>query len=100
MGCLNVQSRREYPSVQLHSLLMDASVMHSRRDGQSVELGSYQENILLLGGRRERPSIQIRSGIICNTETAAYLRVEPEVIWLLPDSAEVAVFSNVNWYIE
>lgn len=43
--------------------------------------------------------IQFKCGLVCSVGRAAYLKVEPNVIWLLPDSAEVVVYSNVTWYI-
>lgn len=45
-------------------------------------------------------SIQFKCGLVCTVGQAAYLKVEPNVIWLLPDSAEVVVYSNVSWRIE
>lgn len=47
---------------------------------------------------------QIRGsvGIICTPNTEVYLFVEPEVIWLTPDtmSADFVVRSNTRWRIE
>jgi hypothetical protein len=49
-------------------------------------------------------STQIRGsvGIICTPNTEVYLFVEPEVIWLTPDtmSADFMVRSNTKWIIE
>ena len=46
------------------------------------------------------PVVKARCGIICTvSEIGAYLRVVPDEIWLLPDSAEVIVYSNVDWVI-
>ena len=41
-------------------------------------------------------------GFICTPNTDVYLFVEPEVIWLSPEtlSADFAVRSNTNWRIE
>lgn len=41
-------------------------------------------------------------GIICTPNTEVYLFVEPEVIWLTPDtmSADFMVRSNTKWIIE
>ena len=47
-----------------------------------------------------RGSLQARCGIICEVNGAAYLRVEPEVIWLMPSNfnyGEVDVYANVEW---
>ena len=51
-------------------------------------------------GKSLAPVVKARCGIICKvSEVAAYLRVVPDEIWLLPDSAEVIVYSNVDWVI-
>ena len=51
-------------------------------------------------GKSLAPVVKARCGIICTvSEIGAYLRVVPEEIWLLPDSAEVIVYSNVDWVI-
>lgn len=47
-----------------------------------------------------RGSLQARCGIICEVNGAAYLRVEPKVIWLMPSNfnyGEVDVYANVEW---
>lgn len=41
-----------------------------------------------------------KCGIVCSVRSEFYLHVKPEVIWLLPDNADVAVYSNVTWTIE
>ena len=50
--------------------------------------------------KRNGEPLSFRCGIVCSVGSDFYLRVEPEAIWLLPDSAEVAVYSNVTWYVE
>lgn len=47
-------------------------------------------------------NLKANVGIICTPNTYAYLFVEPEVIWLTPDtmSADFMVRSNTKWIIE
>lgn len=49
---------------------------------------------------RQGGPMSFRCGLVCSVGTDYYLRVEPEVIWLLPDSADVVVYSNVTWTVE
>lgn len=55
---------------------------------------------LAFGIDRHGEPLSFRCGIVCSVSSDFYLRVEPEVIWLLPDSADVVVYSNVTWTIE
>lgn len=55
---------------------------------------------IALGVGRQGEPLSFRCGIVCSVKSDFYLRVDPDVIWLLPDSADVAVYSNVTWTIE
>lgn len=71
------------------------------RIGHPLELGASRvgEGISVHADRKGEP-MKLRCGLVCTVSQAAYLRVEPDVIWLIPDSAEVVVYSNVTWKIE
>ena len=48
-------------------------------------------------------AMSFRCGLVCTVGAAAYLNVEPETLWLIPDnnfSTEVVVYANVRWRIE
>lgn len=49
---------------------------------------------------RHGTPLSFKCGLVCSVGSEFYLRVEPEVIWLLPDSADVVVYSNVTWTVE
>lgn len=75
------------------SRLGEGIVIHAERVGKDMSVNA----------RRIGSGINIRCGLICTVGEAAYLKVEPESIWLLPDNgfeAEVVVYSNVTWVIE
>lgn len=75
--------------------------VHAARMGCPLELGASRagESITVHADRKGEP-MKLRCGLVCTVGQAAYLRVEPDVIWLIPDSAEVVVYSNVSWKIE
>ena len=72
--------------------------------GNIAYLGGIACNASVIGRlaatAERRGSLQARCGIICEVNGAAYLRVEPEVIWLMPSNfnyGEVDVYANVEW---
>lgn len=46
--------------------------------------------------------IKVTCSLVCTTDDTFFLRVSPDVIWLLPEdfSTDVFVDSNVKWTIE
>jgi hypothetical protein len=46
---------------------------------------------------------KVECSLVCTTDDTYYLRVTPELIWLVPEngfSEDVTVVSNVRWTIE
>ena len=46
---------------------------------------------------------KVECSLVCTTDDTYYLRVTPELIWLIPEngfSEDVTVISNVRWTIE
>lgn len=78
------------------SILIDATRIGGPISVDATRIGGP----ILIETERIGKPINIRCGLVCSVSEAAYLRVEPNAIWLLPDSAEVVVYSNVTWYIE
>jgi len=68
-------------------------------DGITVSASRVSDGISVSASRIGEP-MKFRCGLVCSVNDGAYLRVEPDVIWLLPDSADVVVYSNVTWRIE
>ena len=45
--------------------------------------------------------LKVTCSLVCTVNRNAYLRVNPDYVWLTPDmlSGEFDIFSNVNWNI-
>lgn len=71
----------------------DVFAFNAVRDGEMLAFGLK---------RKDKP-VEFRCGLVCSYSQAAYLKVEPRTIWLLPEndfSADVVVYANVTWRIE
>lgn len=58
---------------------------------------------MALKASRIGEALRVSCSLVCTTDDSYYLRVTPEVIWLIPEndfSEEVDVQSNVKWRIE
>lgn len=69
--------------------------------GLKANIGIVDESLIATIGRIGG-NLKANVGIICTPNTDVYLFVEPEVIWLTPDtmSADFMVRSNTKWIIE
>lgn len=74
------------------------------RDGEALDFkASRINNPITISVERKGKPLDFRCGLVCTVGDAAYLRVAPDSIWLLPEndfSAEVVVYSNVTWKVE
>lgn len=71
----------------------DVFAFNAVRDGE----------MLAFSMKRKGKPVEFRCGLVCSVNTAAYLKVEPETIWLMPSndfSQDVVVYANVTWRIE
>ena len=100
--CLHIQSRRIDDVLSISSARADETLrIISARACQGMRATSDRADMpLVLAGSRKDQQLSIRSSVVCEVSTGNYLYVMPEVIWLLPDSADVEVRSNVTWVIE
>lgn len=76
----------------------------AERRGPVLAFSAHREGVKLdaVVSRDGRP-LEFRCGLVCTVGAAAYLNVEPETLWLIPDnnfSTEVVVYANVRWRIE
>jgi hypothetical protein len=100
--CLHIQSRRIDDGLSISSARADEALrIISARACQGMRATSDRVDmpLVLVSARKDQP-LSIRSSVVCEIATGNYLYVMPEVIWLLPDSADVEVRSNVDWRIE
>ena len=75
-----------------------------RRIGSPISVSAqrYGDIPALTASRLGKP-LEFRCGLVCTIDQTRYLRVEPEMVWLLPDngfSQDVVVYSNVFWTID
>jgi hypothetical protein len=100
--CLHIASRRSDDRLLISSERADGILrIVSAIVGQDMHATSDRVDMpLVLAGSRKDQQLSIRSSVVCEVSTGNYLYVMPEVIWLLPDSADVEVRSNVDWRIE
>lgn len=100
--CLHITSHRSDDHLFISSERADGILrIVSARVGQDMHATSDRVDMpLVLAGSRKDQQLSIRSSVVCEVATGYYLHVIPEVIWLLPDSADVEVRSNVTWEIE
>lgn len=100
--CIDIAVRRIGDILSFESERLGEVVsFRTERDGKGIDFTAHRASEMLdLGVRRNGEPMSFRCGLVCSVGSDFYLRVEPDAIWLLPDSAEVAVFSNVTWYIE
>ena len=82
IGCLSVSAFRVGDGI-------DAS---ASRVGDGLELSAF----------RIGKGLNVSCNIVCSLNKDAYLRVEPDVIWLTPDmiGGEFDIYSNVVWRID
>lgn len=100
--CLHIRSHRSDDALHVSSTRVDSALsISSTLVDQDICIVSLRvdESLVLKGARADQP-LKIRSSVVCEVATGYYLHVIPEVIWLLPDSADVEVRSNVTWEIE
>lgn len=100
--CLHIRSHRSDDALHVISTRADGALIISSvlvGHGMCIVSLRVDQPLSLRGARADQP-LKIRSSVVCEVPTGYYLYVEPEVIWLLPDSADVDVRSNVTWEIE
>lgn len=100
--CIDIAVKRIGDALSFESSRLGEGVSFDvdRLGGPIGFLTRRSGDVLAFGTQRKGEPLSFRCGIVCSVGSDFYLRVEPEAIWLLPDSAEVAVYSNVTWYIE
>lgn len=93
MGCItaNIGSKRGCLSARISRV----------GNTLNANIGLADEHLVATIGRIGG-NLKANVGIICTPNTNVYLFVEPEVIWLTPDttSADFMVRSNTKWIIE
>lgn len=82
MGCITANIWKENEQLK-------ANITMAKRE--------LNANVAMVGGR-----LNAWIGLICETNKDVYLYVEPDVIWLTPDTmgADFNVRSNTRWRIE
>lgn len=104
-SCINVSASRIGQGIAVRALRKgDGIKFATSRLGKGISIHAERVGSdMSVNARRIGSGINFRCGLICTVGEAAYLNVEPENIWLLPDNgfeAEVVVYSNVTWVIE
>lgn len=68
----------------------------------NLSVNKLGEGVALAVGRIGK-SINLSVGIVCSMTEASYLKVSPDVVWLVSDngfSADFVVVSNKDWIVE
>lgn len=104
-GCINISASRIGQGIAIRtSRKGDGVKIATSRIGDGISfLAERVGDDMTVNAHRIGSGINFRCGLVCTVGQAAYLKVEPEYIWLLPDNdfeAEVVVYSNVTWVIE
>lgn len=103
-GCLSARISRVGNALNANIGLTDERLIATVSiigEGLKTNIGIVDEYLVAtisrIGG-----NLKANVGIICTPNTDVYLFVEPEVIWLTPDtvSADFMVRSNIKWIIE
>jgi hypothetical protein len=103
-GCLSARISRVGNTLNANIGLADEHIIATISrvsEGLKANIGIVDESLIAtisrIGG-----NLKANVGIICTPNTNAYLFVEPEVIWLTPDtmSVDFVVRSNTKWIIE
>lgn len=104
MSCIVISNSRYIGPIEPHSARCEPAISPtSYRYAEPISISSEREASVVLTGRRQGGPIVIRSGLACTIPEARYLKVSPDVIWLLPEndfSKDVVVYANVEWRIE
>lgn len=105
LTCLHIHSSRVDDVLKLKSSdKFQALSLNSRRSDEPLQVcSSRSDERLIVETHRTDEALVIRSSQVCVIGVRSYLRVEPRVIWLLPENdfrMAVTVESNTNWTIE
>lgn len=103
--CIDIEVKRvgNALSFGLYKLGEDIGFDAARIDNAFAFNAVRDGEMLTFGTKRKAKPIEFRCGLVCSVNIAAYLKVEPETIWLLPSndfSQDVVVYANVTWRIE
>ena len=83
---------------------MGCIVASVERIGEGVSLSTSRVGDgVSLAVERIGESLNLSVGIVCSMAEASYLKVSPDVVWLVPDngfSADFVVVSNKDWIVE
>lgn len=102
-GCLTANISRVDSgidcAVSLQETALIANVQRVTK-GLSCAIDSLNTPLISTVGRIGK-GLQVNIGLICTPNTAVYLRVNPTVLWLTPESSEeFYIESNTNWQID
>ena len=105
MGCIVASVERIGEGISLStSRVGDGVSLAVERIAAELNLSVNKlgEGVALAVGRIGE-SVNLSVGIVCSMAEASYLKVSPDVVWLVPDngfSADFVVVSNKDWIVE
>lgn len=105
MSCIEISLRRKGTPMSFEAVLHgDGMSFDAEQVGNAMGFSAERrgKDFTATLTRKGSP-VEFRCGLVCTLRETFYLKVEPEMIWLLPEnnfSEDVVVYSNVTWTIE
>lgn len=103
--CITAASRRvDEPLIACAKVAIDPLVANTRSICEPIVAKTNRvDKPLTASSQRVDKPLVAHSRIVCIISSICYLRIEPQTVWLAESndySANVDVFSNVDWIIE
>lgn len=104
IGCLSIVANRIGSD-----LVVDASKISSdlsascKRIGNDLDIGAWKIGVMpYISCSKLNKGLKVTCSLVCTVNRDAYLRVEPDYVWLTPEmiSGEFDIISNVSWVID
>lgn len=101
MGCLLIIANRVGDSMPISCTRKDVGLgINASRDGIGIHASFQREGPgLSLKSKRLGQGLSICCSPVCDLGVSLYLKVTPEILWLVDDEGLFLVSSNVNWEV-